>query len=114
MENTLAAQFTVSDTGALIYVTGGVLPAIQRSLAWVDRKGTSQALSAPPRAYRTPRLSPDGRHVAAFIQEGIRQVWSYDIARGALSAVTVDGRSSLRHFCARPETDSLPLGSGGR
>ena len=47
MENTLAAQFTVSDTGALIYVTGGVLPAIQRSLAWVDRKGTSQTLSAP-------------------------------------------------------------------
>ena len=67
MENTLASQFTVSDTGALIYVTGGVLPAIQRSLAWVDRKGTSQPLSAPPRAYRTPRLSPDGRHVAAFI-----------------------------------------------
>ena len=94
MENTLAAQFTVSDTGALVYVTGGVLPAIQRSLAWVDRKGTSQPLSAPPRAYRTPRLSPDGRHVAAYIQEGIRQVWSYDIARGALSAVTVDGLSS--------------------
>ena len=110
MENTLAAQFTVSDTGALIYVTGGVLPAIQRSLAWVDRKGTSQPLSAPARAYRTPRLSPDGRHVAAFIQEGIRQVWSYDIARGALSAVTVDGRSSYGIFA--PDQKRIAFRSG--
>ena len=110
MENTLAAQFTVSDTGALIYVTGGVLPAIQRSLAWVDRKGTSQPLSAPARAYRTPRLSPDGRHVAAFIQEGIRQVWSYDIARGALSAVTVDGLSSYGIFA--PDQKRIVFRSG--
>ncbi len=110
MENTLAAQFTVSDTGALIYVTGGVLPAIQRSLAWVDRKGTSQTLLAPARAYRTPRLSPDGRHVAAYIQEGIRQVWSYDIARGALSAVTVDGLSSYGIFA--PDQKRIVFRSG--
>ena len=113
MDNTLAAQFTVSDTGALIYVTGGVLPAIQRSLAWVDRKGTSQTLSAPPRAFRTPRLSPDGRHVAAFIQEGIRQVWSYDIARGALSAVTVDGRSSYGIFSPDQKRIAFRSGAAG-
>ena len=45
MANTLAAQFTVSETGALVYVTGGAVPAADRSLAWVDRQGTSQVLA---------------------------------------------------------------------
>jgi len=113
MENTLAAQFTVSDTGALVYVTGGVLPATQRSLAWVDRQGTAQALPAPPRAYRMPRLSPDGRHVAVFILDGIRQVWSYDIARGALRAVTVDGRSSYGIFTPDQKRIAFRSGAAG-
>ena len=45
MANTLAAQFTVSETGALVYVTGGAVPAADRSLAWVDRQGASQVAS---------------------------------------------------------------------
>ena len=98
MSNTLAAQFTVSDTGALVYVTGGAVPAADRSLAWVDRQGTSQALAAPPRPYLTPRLSPDGQHVAVSTQQDIRQVWSYDIARSALSPITVDGQSAYGVF----------------
>ena len=98
MQNTLAAQFTVSGTGALVYVTGGAVPATERSLAWLDRQGTRQALPAPPRPYYNPRLSFDGRRVAVHTR-GIRQVvWSYDIARGALSAVTVDGRSGFGIF----------------
>ena len=72
------------------------LPA-ERSLAWVDRQGTSQALPAPPRPYFVPRLSPDGQRVAVSTRD-IRQVWSYDIARGALSPVTVDGQSDYGIF----------------
>ena len=56
MDNTLSAQFTVSENGALVYLTGGAVPAAERSLAWVDRQGRSQPLSAPLRSYRTPRL----------------------------------------------------------
>ena len=51
MANTLAGHFTVSATGALVYLTGGTVAAGDRSLAWVDRHGTSQALPAPPRSY---------------------------------------------------------------
>jgi len=98
MDNTLAAQFTVSDTGALVYLTGGAVAGAERSLAWVDRQGTSQALAAPPRPYFVPRLSPDGHRVAVSTREDIRQVWSYDIARGALSPVTVDGQSNYGIF----------------
>ena len=73
MHNTLAAQFTVSDTGALVYVTGGAVPAAERSLAWVDRQGTRQSLPAPPRPYYNPRLSLDGQRVAVHTR-GIRSV----------------------------------------
>ena len=51
MDNTLAGHFTVSDTGSLVYLTGGAVAAGDRLLAWVDRHGTGQALPAPPRPY---------------------------------------------------------------
>ena len=115
MANTLAAQFTVSDTGALVYVTGGVR-ACGSNARWRGWIGRARARRCRRRRARipTPRLSPDGQHVAVFTQEGIRQVWSYDIARGALSAVTVDGQQLSRHFYARRETGRLPLGRGRR
>ena len=98
MENTLSAQFTVSETGALVYLTGGAVPAAELSLAWVDRQGTSQPLSAPPRSYRTPRLAPDQQRVAVSEQQDRREVWSYDVVRGALSPVTADGQSGFGIF----------------
>jgi serine/threonine-protein kinase len=97
MANTLAAQFSVSGTGALVYLTGGAVAAGERSLAWVDRQGKSQALPAPPRPYFVPRLTPDGQRVAVSTSVA-RQVWSFDIARGALSPVTVDGQSGFGIF----------------
>lgn len=113
MENTLAAQFTVAETGALVYVTGGAMPAPNRTLAWVDRQGTIQALLAPPRAYRRPRVSPDGRHVAVSTQGDISQIWSYDIARGALSAVTADGQSDYGIFSPDGKRIAFRSGAAG-
>jgi Tol biopolymer transport system component len=98
MENTLAGQFTFSDTGALVYVTGGALPGAERVLAWVDRKGHSQTLAAPPRSYSKPRLSADGRYISVSTQQDVRDVWRYDIARGALNPITVDGHSGYSLF----------------
>jgi len=97
MANTFAGQFTASDTGALVYLTGGAVGAGDRFLAWVDRHGTSQALPAPPRSYSGPRLSPDGQRVTVATLDPV-QVWSFDIARGALSPVTVDGQSDQGVF----------------
>jgi len=92
MANTLAGQFTVADTGALVYLTGGAVAAGDRTLAWVDRRGTRQVLPAPSRAYSGPLLSPDGQRVTVYTLDPV-QVWSVDIARGALSPVTVDGQN---------------------
>jgi serine/threonine-protein kinase len=92
LANTLAGQFTVSNTGALVYLTGGAVAADDRSLAWVDRRGTSLAMPVPPRSYRTPRVSPDGQRVAVSTL-GPPRVWNIDIARGVVGPVTTDGES---------------------
>jgi hypothetical protein len=63
-----AAQYSFSATGSLVYVLGGV-QSNQSKLVWVSRDGAEQPLTAPARAYRGPRLSPDGRRVAVGITE---------------------------------------------
>jgi eukaryotic-like serine/threonine-protein kinase len=88
-----AAQYSVSATGSLIYVPGGV-QATQLRLVWISRNGAEQPLTAPPRAYQIPRLSPDGRRVAVDIQEQEMQVWLYDLSREALARLTFEGNSN--------------------
>ena len=107
--NTLAGQFTVSDTGTLVYLTGGTVAADDRSLVWVDRHGTLQALPAPPRPYMVPDISPDGGRVAITTID-TRQVWTYDLARDALSPVTSDGNSDYGIFA--PDGKRIVFRSG--
>jgi Tol biopolymer transport system component/predicted Ser/Thr protein kinase len=60
-------------------------------LVFTDRKGSEQPIAAPPHAYRNPRLSPDGQHIAVTIDEGGSQEWLLDIARGTLSRLSFEG-----------------------
>ena len=85
-----AAQYSFSATGSLVYVPGGVQSA-QRRLVWVSRNGAEQPVAAPARAYTFPRLSPDGRRVAAVIVEQGSQVWVCDLSRETLTRLTFDG-----------------------
>ncbi|HYV30534.1 MAG TPA: protein kinase, partial [Candidatus Binatia bacterium] len=81
------AEFSSSDSGSLAYVAGGTR-GDERTRLWVDRKGAAQALPASPRAYFSPRLSPDGQRLAVgiFGISGSNQgVWLYDLARGTLT-----------------------------
>jgi serine/threonine-protein kinase len=89
-----AAQYSFSATGSLAYVPGGVQVS-QRRLVWVDRKGVEQVLPAPTRSYRTPRLSPDGRRLAATIDESDSYIWLYDFARDTLTRLTFQGNYDL-------------------
>jgi Tol biopolymer transport system component len=92
--NSGAAQYSLSATGSLVYVPGGVQPT-QRRLVWVDRKGIEQPLPAPPHAYRFPRFSPDGQRVAVTIEEPEENVWIYDLARDTLTRLTFQGSVNL-------------------
>jgi len=85
-------QFTVSASGSLAYVRGGLYTFPDRLLVWVDRSGRIEPLAAPPRAYLYPRLSPDGATVLVSTQ-GDRNVWLYNIARGTTTRATFEGRN---------------------
>jgi serine/threonine protein kinase len=78
-------QYSFSSNGTMVYLSGG-LQEVQRKLVWVDRKGAEQTLTAPARAYRTPRISPDGRQVAVGGVDA--DIWLYDVTRDSLSRLT--------------------------
>ena len=88
---TAGAEFSVSATGTLAYVPAS--GSDERNLVWVDRNGKIQALPAPPRAYMTPRLSPDGQQVTIWSTEAV--VLIYDLPRGTLTRAVPEGTSSF-------------------
>ena len=85
------AQFAVSDAGSLVYVSGRRLLA-NRTLVGVNRQGREEALTAEPRAYNYPRISPDGGRVALDVrdQESKRNIWIWDFSRETLTRLTFD------------------------
>jgi eukaryotic-like serine/threonine-protein kinase len=89
-----AAQYSISATGSLVYVSGGVQSARSR-LVWVSRNGVEQPLAAPAQAYLGPRLSPDGRRIAIAIEGQETQIWQYDLFRDTLTRFTFEGNSNL-------------------
>jgi eukaryotic-like serine/threonine-protein kinase len=93
--STGSAQYSLSTTGSLVYVPGAAVQAAQRRLVWVSRTGAELPLAAPERAYRGPRLSPDGRRVAVSVEEQETQVWLYDLSRETLTRFTFAGSTNL-------------------
>jgi Tol biopolymer transport system component len=107
--DTGSGQFSISDSGSLAYVPGGIFSMPERLLAWVDRNGNTEALSAPPRPYVYPRLSPDGKQILLSTQ-GDRNIWVYDISGGGAKRLTVDGRSMAATW-APPDGKRVIFGS---
>jgi Tol biopolymer transport system component len=87
-----AAQYSISTTGSLVYVPGGVKGA-ERKLVWVDRNGAEQPLAAPGHAYESPRFSPDGQRIAV-VTDG--QIWLYDLSRETFTRFTFEGNANSR------------------
>jgi eukaryotic-like serine/threonine-protein kinase len=88
------AQYSFSSTGTLIYVPGSSQEAGLK-LVWVDRKGMEQPVNAPPHNYVLPKVSPDGKRVAAGIEEADSQIWVYDLGRDTLTRLTFEGSANI-------------------
>jgi eukaryotic-like serine/threonine-protein kinase len=88
--STGGAQYSISSTGTLVYVAGG-LPSSESRLVWVSRSGEEQPLSAAPHNYQFPRISPDGSRVAVVIAEQEQRIWVYDVSRETLTRLTFEG-----------------------
>jgi serine/threonine-protein kinase len=88
-----AMQVSVSNTGTLMYITGGVHAPPEFSVVEVDRTGRAQPLPVDPKPYRTLRLSPDGTRLALSSLGRDRSIWMYTFARGTLAKLASAGRS---------------------
>jgi eukaryotic-like serine/threonine-protein kinase len=107
-----AAQYDVSGNGTLVYIPGAGHP--QFKLVWVDRKGTEQPVNAPPHSYVFPKVSPDGRRVAAGIEEGEAQIWLYDLSRETLTRLTFQGTSNVDPVWTSDGARIVYKGAGNR
>ena len=133
---TIAEHVLVSPASALpgvVVARAGTLaylpperPADDRRLVWVDREGRAEPLPLPPGAYAHPRISPDGRRVAAWVSAGgephlvvldltsgrtsnpgpgARPVWTPDGKRLTYD-LEADGRDNL--YWRSPSGDDVP------
>lgn len=83
-----AVVFSLSRNGSLAYAPG-IVRAPLRRLAWADRGGKLAPLGDSPRPFSSPRISPDGRRVAMWLEdETTASVWVYELARDALTRIT--------------------------
>ncbi|MBI3400335.1 MAG: serine/threonine-protein kinase [Acidobacteria bacterium] len=90
------AQFSVSNTGSLIYVPGPASnSAGQQDVALFDRKGAAESLKLSPGSYEYPRVSPDGKRIAFGTSDGKEAiVWIYDLAgASAMRRLTFGGNN---------------------
>jgi hypothetical protein len=85
-----AGDFAVARDGTFVYVEAPDSVAAARTLVWVDRLGSEEALAAPPRSYIQPRLSPDGTRVAVTIEDQDTDIWVWDLALRTLAQLTFD------------------------
>ena len=86
-------QLTFSRTGTALYRSG---EASGRSvLRWLTSDGRTEALWDEAAFYQYPRLSPDGRRLAATVSDGLKSdVWIYDLERGSRTRITSEGINS--------------------
>ena len=91
--NTAAGQFSVSDSGWLVYAVGGIMPDAENSLVWVDQKGGAQPIIPLKAPFFAPRLSPDGQRIAYITLGRECRVWVYDLDRGTANRLTGEGKS---------------------
>jgi len=88
------AQFSVSETGSLVYVAGR--STVQNaSIYWMDREGKFKPLLKTSGEYYNPVFSPDGKRLALEMRDrGRSDIWVYDLERDALTRLTFAGQAN--------------------
>jgi dipeptidyl aminopeptidase/acylaminoacyl peptidase len=81
------AQLAVATNGTLAFVPEKEGRA-DSEIVWLDRQGTVTPAIPAVRRHTDMKLSPDGRRLALTIEDGNRDVWTYDLERGILGRVT--------------------------
>jgi len=88
------AQFSLSDTGNLIYLAG---PSVVQnvSIYWMNHEGKFSSLLERSGDYLFPTFSPEGKRLAMQIRDGNRSdIWVYQWERDLLTRITFDQSNS--------------------
>jgi serine/threonine-protein kinase len=108
------AQFSVSASGALAYLVGGVMPTAARRLVSVDRSGRVQPLPGDEHRFLGLQLSPDGRRLALYAKEELTTtVYTYDLARGVLTRLMPEARGAALFPRWAPDGTRIAIGWSG-
>jgi Tol biopolymer transport system component len=87
--------YSVSTSGTLVYVQGGLIQTPRR-FVWVDRTGQTEPLASPTRNYGQFSVSPDGRLVAVMLPAGTRNdIETYDIERNSFTRLTFESNNAF-------------------
>ena len=96
------AHFSVSPTGLLAYVPGG-LDELDKTAVWVDRNGAVQEIGVMPGLGFVFRLSPEGRRLARPGATGpTRDLWIDDLERRGTPTRLTAG-ASVGSVCWTPD-----------
>ena len=86
--NTGGAQFSVSNSGTLLYIPGKYM-GDNLPVTWIDRQGKTTLLRAEAADWWSPDFSPNGQQLAMAIGYGYASdVWTYDWARDTSTQLT--------------------------
>jgi serine/threonine-protein kinase len=99
------AQFSVADTGLLVYAAGSVAPTWVRSPVWVDRRGLQKSVEVEAKGYDCARVSEDGNDV--LLSDG--NTWLLNLERMTLRRQTIEGGDWP---IWGPETDQFTYAAG--
>jgi Tol biopolymer transport system component len=92
--STGGAQLSFSETGNLVYVTGGS-GGQSISIYWMDHEGKFTPLRETPGNYVNPAFSPDGKRLALEISDGKRSdIWVYEWERDTLTRLSFAGEAN--------------------
>jgi Tol biopolymer transport system component len=91
------AAFSVSNTGVLVYRTGGGVA--ERELAWFERSGRRLDTIGSRAGYTNLELSPDQTRLAVDITDprlGTRDIWLMELARPVTTRLTFNTEGDQR------------------
>ena len=91
------AEFSISETGTLVYVAGPAVAAgsALMDIVLTDRTAAIEPLKIPAGRYATPRASPDGKRIAFVSDDGSEAtIWTYNLTgTSAMQRLTLGGRN---------------------
>jgi serine/threonine-protein kinase len=87
-----SAQLDFSQTGTLIYRSGGATQGNLVTVQSLDASGKTQPLLAKPGVYQRPRVSSDGQRLA--LDDG-SDIWVFETRRDTMTRLTFGGGTNI-------------------